>query len=233
MASNRCFDTFTPNTSASDYVNTTRQKTLFNDVNNNVNRFSTANPKKTNGSTYNNNFSVRNTNNVVGIQGCLSSAKDYKLLLDITKGESIISNQNVSCVPNTGDNKMIAPVFDSWSGNLYSVNYLKNGVDDSILEYDETNDIYRVDPFNYLFYDGCAFNVDFNNAYDANPLTDVIGYPPEWFNVVDINFKNTNYYIEANRAQKLHGFNYPAKVVFGNTNEINSCNNTNCSTTSS
>jgi hypothetical protein len=231
MASNRCFDTFTPNTSASDYVNTTRQKTLFNDVNNNVNRFSTANPKKRNGSTYNNNFSVRETNNVSGIQGCLSSAKDYKLLLDITKGESIIANQNISCVPNTGDNKMDAPIFDSWSGNLYSVNYLENGVD-TILGYDQANCVYYVDPLNYLFYDGCAFNVDFDNAYDANPLTDITGYPPEWFNVVDISFKNTNYYIEANRAQKLHGFNYPAKVVFGNINEINSCNDTNCSATS-
>ena len=231
MASNRCFDTFIPNTSASDYVNIARQKTLFNDVNYNINHFSTANPKKMNGSTYNNNFLVRETNNVSGIQGCLVSAKDYKLLLDITKGESIIVNQNISCLPNTGDNKMDAPVFDSWSGNLYSVNYLENGVD-NILGYDVNNHIYYVDPLNYLFYDGCAFNVDFNNAYDANPLTDITGYPPEWFNVVDISFKNTNYYIEANRAQKLNGFNYPAKVIFGNVNEINSCNDTNCSTPS-
>jgi len=119
MASNRCFDTFIPNTTASDYVNNTRQKTLFKDINYNVNNFSTANPKKRNGSTYNNNFSVRDTNNITGIQGCLSSAKDYKLLLDITKGEAIIDNQNISCVPNTGDHKMDAPVFDSWSGNLW------------------------------------------------------------------------------------------------------------------
>jgi hypothetical protein len=219
MASNRCFDTFIPNTSASDYVNTTRQKTLFNDVNYNVNRFSTANPKKTNGYTYNNNFSVRETNNLSGIQGCLASAKDYKLLLDITKGESIIANNNISCQPNTGDNEMYASVFDSWSGNLYSVNYLQNGAD-NILGYDVNNDIYYVDPLNYLFYDGCSFNVDFNNAYDANPLTDTTGYPPEWFNVVDISFKNTDYYVEANRAQILNGFDYPANVVFGNINEI-------------
>ena len=153
MASNRCFDTFIPNTSASDYVNIARQKTLFNDVNYNINHFSTANPKKMNGSTYNNNFLVRETNNVSGIQGCLVSAKDYKLLLDITKGESIIVNQNISCLPNTGDNKMDAPVFDSWSGNLYSVNYLENGVD-NILGYDFNNHIYYVDPLNYLFSDG-------------------------------------------------------------------------------
>ena len=226
MASNRCFDTFIPNTTASDYVNTTRQKTLFKDVNDNVTRFSTANPKKKNGSTYNKNFSVRETKNVSGVQGCLAVAKDYQLLLDITKGESII---NKGCASNIGQHTMDAPVFNSWSGNLYSVNYSKHGVE-TILGYDQANCVYYVDPFNYLFYEGCAFNGEFNNAYDANPLTDITGYPPEWFNVVDISFKDTHYYIEANQAQILHGFNYPAKVMFGAIDDINTCTDTNCHT---
>lgn len=229
MASNRCFDTFIPNTTASDYVNITRQKRLFNDVNYNVNRFSTANPKKKNGSTYNNNFSVRNTNNSNGVKGCLAVAKNYELLLDITKGESIISNKNIGCGPNASQHKMDAPVFDAWSGNMYSVNYSKHGVN-TILGYDVNNCIYYVDPFNLLFYEGCAFNGEANNAYDANPLTDITGYPPEWFHVVDVSFNNTNYYIEANQAQILNGFNYPAKVMFGNINDINTCIDTNCST---
>jgi hypothetical protein len=229
MASNRCFNTFIPNTTASDYVNTTRQKTLFNDVNYNVSRFSTANPKKINGSTYNNNFSVRNTKNITGVQGCLAFAKDYQLLLDITKGESITSNQNISCGPNAAEHNMDAPLFDAWSGNLYSVNYLEHGAE-TILGYDQANCIYYVDPFNVIFYEGCAFNGDSNNAYDANPLTDITGYPPEWFNVVDISFNNTNYYIEANRAQTLNGFNYPAKVTFGKIDQLNICEATNCTT---
>jgi hypothetical protein len=108
------------------------------------------------------------------------------------------------------------------------VNYLDHGVD-TILGYDINNCIYYVDPSSYLFYEGCAFfNEESINAYDANPLTDITGYPPEWFNVVDIRFKDTNYYIEANRAQVLNGFSYPSKVVFGNINQINSCIDANC-----
>ena len=214
MATNRCFDTFIPNTTASDYVNTTRQKTLFKDVNYNVTHFSTANPKKKNGSTYNNNYSVRETNNVNGVQGCLAFAKDYQLLLDITKGETILANQNISCGSTNATHKMDAPVYDAWSGILYSVDYLKHGVD-NILNYDYNNCVLHIDPSNKLFYDGC-------------PLTDLTGYPPEWFNVVDISFNNTNYFIEANRAQILNGFNYPSKVIFGNINEINTCEATNC-----
>ena len=122
---------------------------------------------------------------------------------------------------------MDAPIFDAWSGNLYSVNYLNNGVK-TILGYDEPNGVFYIDPSNVLFYEGCSLYDDQNNAYDANPLTDITGYPPEWYNVVDISFNNTNYYIEANRAQILNGFNYPAKVVFGNVNNINKCKDTNC-----
>uniref|UniRef100_A0A6C0II60 Uncharacterized protein n=1 Tax=viral metagenome TaxID=1070528 RepID=A0A6C0II60_9ZZZZ len=201
MAINRCFDTFIPVTNASDYLNTTRQKTLFNEVNNNVNRFNTANPKKLNGSTYNKNFSVSQTNNVEGVKGCLVFANNYQLLLDITKGETIVTNQNISCDGNTNE-RMNAPVFDAWSGNLYSVNYAQHDVG-NILQYDQTNCIYDVDPDHLLFYNSC-------------PLTDLTDYPPEWFNVVDISFNNTAYYIEANRAQILNGFNYPEKVIFGN-----------------
>jgi hypothetical protein len=219
MASNRCFDTFIPNTTASDYVNITRQKTLFNDVNYNMTLFSTANPDKKNGYTYNNNFSVRNTDNSNGVKGCLAVTKNYELLLDITKGESIMSNKNISCNPDASEHKMDAPLFDAWSGNMYSVNYSKHGVN-TILGYDVNNCVYHVDPSNLLFYEGCAFNGDSNNAYDANPLTEITGYPPEWFNVVDISFNNTNYYVEANQAQLLNGFNFPAKVLFGNVNEI-------------
>lgn len=197
MANNRCFDTFIPLSNSSDYLNTTRQKTLFKEVNYNVKNFNTANPKKKNGFSYNNKFSVRKTNND---KGCLVSAKDYNLLLDITKGKTITANQNISCNGNT-DIKMNAPIFDAWSGNLYSVNYSEHGVG-SILQFDQTNCVYDVDPNNELFYQPC-------------PSTELSGIPPEWFNVVDISFNNTAYYIEANRAQLLNGFNYPEQVVFG------------------
>ena len=205
MAINRCFDTFNPVTNSSDYVNTTRQKTIFNEVNYNVNRFKNANPKKVNGYTYNNNFAVRESNNDQGVQGCLAFAKDYQLLLDITKGQTITANQNISC---NGDEtyKMDAPVFESWSGNFYSVNYAEHDVG-TILQFDQENCVLNIDPDLELFYTACS-------------LTNVDGYPPEWFNVVDISFNNTNYYVEANRAQILNGFNYPEKVVFGTIAEI-------------
>jgi len=213
MAVNRCFDTFNPNTTANDYVNTTRQKTLFTDVNYNVTRFSTANPTKKNGFTYNNNFSVRTANNVQGVQGCLASVKDYQLLLDISKGETILANQSRGCVRThePEPQKMAAPVFDAWSGNLYSVDYAKHGVD-VIYAINGANagaiagdNVYHIDPSLQLFYEAC-------------PLTDLMGYPPEWFEVVDISFNNTNYFIEANQAQILNGFAYPNQVLFGNVN---------------
>ncbi len=216
MAINRCFDTFTPVANSSDYLNTTRQKTLFNEVNYNVNKFNTANPKKLDGFTYNKNFSVRQNTyaeSLDGIKGCLAFANNYELLLDITKGQTIKANQNISCDGNT-NKKMDAPVFDAWSGNLYSVNYsnLDNIYPNNppIIEF--TNNIPStdpsyciVDPSHVLFYNPC-------------PLSNSIGYKPEWFNVVDISFNNTAYYIEANRAQILNGFNYPETVVFGSTN---------------
>jgi hypothetical protein len=208
MAINRCFDTFTPVTNSSDYMNTTRQKTLFREVNYNVNHFNTANPKKRNGFTYNKNFSVRENTYVDGsdgAKGCLAFANNYELLLDITKGKTITDNQNIGCDDNT-NKKMDAPIYDAWSGNLYSVNYSNLNttpiinITDNISTTDPSYCI--VDPSHVLFYDSC-------------PLTHIIGNPPEWFDVVDISFNNTAYYIEANRAQILNGFNYPERVVFG------------------
>ena len=203
MAVNRCFDTFFPNTFSSDYTNISRQKTVFNEVNDNIIKLGTANPQKKNGFTYNSNFGVRSGGGEDKV-GCLAFAKNHQLLLDITKGKTIMKNQNISCPDNINpDQKMDAPVFDAWSGNLYSVNYTEHGVNNIVEFVAGTTPSFRiVDPSHMLFYDSC-------------PLTDQIGYPPQWFSVVDISFNNTNYFIESNRAQLMNGLEYPEKVTFG------------------
>ncbi len=210
MAANRCFTTFTPNQFASDYLSTRRQKTLFNEVNNNIITLNNANPKKKNGFRYNSNFSVRpmgwgedgETEN-----SCLVFAKDHQLLMDITKGETIYKNQSINCNTINPKQKMDAPVFEAWSGNMYAVNYAKHNVT-NVVEFinpptavaDPSYCI--VDPAHVLFDESC-------------PLTGETGYPPEWFRTVDISFNNTTYYTEANQSQTLNGLYYPAGVTFG------------------
>jgi hypothetical protein len=201
MAANRCFTTFTPNQFASDYLNTTRQKTLFQEVNHNIIKLNTANPKKTNGFRYNSNFSVTPTD-AVGDVSCLVSAHNHRLLMDISKGRTIANNQSINCYTVDPAQKMDAPVFDAWSGNLYSVNYPQHNVVDFITIPTPDPSYCIVDPSHVLFYDSCH-------------LTNRSGFPPEWFSVVDISFNNTVYYTEANQAQTLNGLYYPAKVTFG------------------
>jgi len=214
MAFNRCFDTFIPNASASDYMNTTRQKTIFNEVSNNIRRLNTANPLKKNHFRYNNNFGVRPANAGENAKACLTAAKNYALLLDITKGQTIITNQSMYCnnpchTKKPSKSEMGAPVYDAWSGNLYSVNYTNNTQNNVVnpavvftaplLVTEPSFSI--VDPSHALFYEAC-------------PLSDNTGYPPSWFDVVDISFNNTTYFKEANTSQLLNGFAYPEKVYF-------------------
>jgi hypothetical protein len=199
MANNRCFSTFTPEQNASDYMNTMRQKTLYNEVNSNVKLLHNANPKKKNGYRYNHNFGVRENRNGTGNisgSGCLAFANNYQLLLDITKGKTINDNQSIGCVSSNVKHSLDAPVFNAWVGSLYSVNYSKRNVS-NILNVDPSQNII-VDPSHVLFYDPCGLTVG-----------------PIWFKVVDISFNNTELFIEANRSQILHGIGYPEVVKFG------------------
>jgi hypothetical protein len=192
----RCFNTFTPNTSAGDYLNTTRQKTLFREVNNNIIELNNANPVKQNGFRYNNNFGVRPVNKASsGAQGCLATASSHQQLLDITKGKVIYENQRRTCPDAIIRLENDTPKFDAWRGVLYSVNYAKHNVTD-ILRVAQINDVIEVDPERVLFFENCSL------------------YPP-WLKVVDMSFNETIYSRQANAAQILTGFNYPEQVTFG------------------
>jgi len=206
MAVNRCFTTFTPNQFASDYLNMTRQKTLFKEVNNNINKLNSANPKKKNGFRYNSNFSVTPADASQSSSGCLASAKNHQLLMDISKGQTINKNQQINCNTFNPDQKMNAPLFDAWSGNLYAMNYAAHNLVEFIVPSTASAEptYCIVDPSHVLFYESC-------------PLTELTGYPPEWVGLVDISFNNTNYFTEANQAQTLNGLHYPATVTFGDT----------------
>lgn len=203
MAVNRCFDTFNKNKSSSDYANIRRQKTLYIEINKNINCLNTGNPVKRDSFNYNNNFGIISSSDESKYNSCLATAKSYDLLLDITKGKNLV---NSHC-GNT-DSVAIPPKYDSWSGNLFSVNYKDNSVDNVVNTQNATDPSYNiVDPSYSLFY----------NDYKNNecPLTELSGYPPNWLKVVDISFNNTSYYKEAQKARLLYNFNYPEKVTFG------------------
>jgi hypothetical protein len=197
MAFNRCFDTYILKQSSSDYTNSSRQTTIFKEVNNNVINLGNANPKKKNGFRYNSNFGVRTNDNTN--TGCLSFSKNHDLLLDISKGKTIVNNKCPVVQP--GISKMNAPIYDSFSGNFYSVNYPEGS---TIATYDPSYCVINVDPNHILFYDSCS-------------LTNKSGFPPQWFPTVDISFNNTNYYKEANQSQIYHGLHFPETVTFGST----------------
>jgi len=208
MSANRCLTIFNPNTYSSDYINTIRQKTLFNEVNNNIIKLNNANPEKGNGYNYNSNFGVRPANKKEGDKGCLAFAKNHELLLDITKGKTIMNNQSLGCINNDTKITPNIPVYESWCANLYSVNYNEHNVPNAVvyppdLVYSIFDASYSiVDPSYLLFSNACHLSHDKS-------------YPPTWFSTVDISFNNTSYYIEANRAQILNGLQFPEKVVFG------------------
>lgn len=197
MASNRCFNTFNRSIqNSSDYVNARRQVVLYTAVAVNLQKYNTAAPMKAiNGKPYTRNFLT--STNGVDASGCLSSARSYDLLLDITKGQSYAHYNDSSHISNNIDK------YDALSGNLYSMNYsnLTQGpisIDSSFnhLTSDSSNVI--IDPCGQLFVDPCLGRSD----------------EPYWVNKVDISFNQTEFFMTAAHSQPLLNFKYPNKVIF-------------------
>jgi hypothetical protein len=119
MSNRRCFDTNinTMRNTSSDFTNIKRQSVLYADVALNINKLGNANPVKINGHTYNNNYYATD---------CLKSAKNYSLLLDITKGRRYVNPVYLSTsVPLISS----VPLSESWSGNLIGKNYITEEID--------------------------------------------------------------------------------------------------------
>jgi hypothetical protein len=200
ISAEKCFSNSNDsNKSSSDYIKTTKQKTIYTDIANQIQN----NFIKSNGVNYNKNFGLHNN--------CLAFAKSYDLLLDVTKGkyysQPIIDPDWVSN--------------ESWSSVLYSVNYSANGVNavvDTSYNAGNANQIVfpmtqsaeladiswnglypgvRIDPSYNIFYNECE-----NQNYWRDKL-------------VDMSFNNTNYSIQSKQqSEQLYGMVYPGNVSF-------------------
>ena len=139
MANTRCFDSYNTNLSASDLSREKKQKTIYNEIVKNVQQFNTGNPVKKDGYKYNKNTKVNISCDLSG--GYVETAQNYELLANVKEGAGLVYPVQVS-----------TPKYESWCGNLYSVDYSNNGV--KIVVEASSNNIV-IDPSYILFYDNC------------------------------------------------------------------------------
>jgi hypothetical protein len=125
---------------------------------------------KNNGAKYNKNTSVNSSCDISG--GYVETAQNYELLADVKNGAALVYPVQVS-----------TPKYESWCGNLYSVDYLNHGVR-NVVEASFNNIV--IDPSYILFYDNCE-----SIYYNLNK-------PEKWTTVVDLSFQNTYFAMEAN-----------------------------------
>ena len=213
--SNKCFPVNSTIVNSSDYMNKKKQTTLYKTLSNDIYKYNETNPLKKNGVRYDKLFGVcceEDSNYPV-----LLTAKNYDLLLDITKGK-YFSNPTLGNAPSA---------WEMWSGNTYVMDYSNNDIlpvhgftsDGDAIQYSDNSHIpsigdipgpffegmdnsmngygYTVDSSNILFYSKCA---DANNKL-------------AWMNYIDISFQDTQYYWKAINAQPLAGMSYPSKIT--------------------
>jgi hypothetical protein len=170
MANTRCFDSYNAKLSASDLSREKKQTTIYNEIQKNVQQFNTSNPVKKNGNQYNKNTLVNSSCDISS--GYVETALNYELLASVKQGAALVYPVQVS-----------TPKYESWCGNLYSVDYLQHGVT-NVVEASANNIV--IDPSYVLFYDNCEAIY-----YNSNK-------PEQWTTVVDLSFQNTYFAIEAN-----------------------------------
>ena len=166
----RCFDSFNQILSASERSSKKRNTTIYTEIQKNIQNLQTANPLKNNGYYYNKNTSVNPTCDISS--GSVEFAQSYEMKADIKEGASNIYPVQVS-----------TPKYESWCGNLYSVDYVKYGIN-NVVQMDSSTNIV-VDPSYVIFYDSCRLD------YDA---------PEAWTRIVDLSFQATYFAQAANNT---------------------------------
>ena len=172
----RCFESFNEILSASERSSKKRNTTIYTEIQKNIQNLQTANPVKTNGYYYNKNSSVNPTCDISS--GNVDFAKSYEMKAGIKEGASSIYPVQVS-----------TPKYESWCGNLYSVDYVKYGVN-NVVQVDSSTNIV-VDPSYVIFYDKCNYNYNSLNA------------PETWTRIVDLSFQST-YFAQASNNTLNH-----------------------------
>jgi len=201
MSEGRCFSNPNESNSSSDYTRSTKQKTIFKDVVNQVQN--QTNFIKSNGVNYNQNFGLHNQ--------CLAFAKSYDLLLDVTKGKYYTKPVED---PNWVSN-------EAWSAGLYSVDYSVNGVNVVVdTSYNAGNGNHIIFP---MTQPDVVADFSWNGLYpgvSVDPNYDIFYNECEDENywrekLVDMSFNNTNYYIQSKeQSEQLYGMVYPGNVTF-------------------
>lgn len=172
MASNRCFNSFNEIVPASVLSAEKRNKTIYGELLNNVEKLHTANPVKKNGYKYNQNSIVNPSCDISG--GYVDVAINYEI-------RSAIKNGADAVYPKT----TATPKYESWCGNLYSVNYDSHQVN-SVVKADASFNNIVVDPSYLLFYNEC--DIVYEN----------INKPEQWTFAVDLSFQGTYFSKTAN-----------------------------------
>ena len=224
-----CFDSIDRQVSqSSDFISAKKNAAIFGSLAVNVVKGKGYNPIKKNGKKYQSNFIARECANDKR-KAKLTSAKNYDLLLSVTKGKYILN-------PNFDGAQ--AAKYQSVAGNLAKVVYGDDKRDQPILYYtpksiadsirkgelnyesnimqwdnglfiddgDTFNNTYpgfKIDPFNKLFYNKCV-----NKKSNMNT-----GFYPWTRNLTSLINKDTNYYWKIANAQPLTGFIYPQQVA--------------------
>jgi len=201
MCADRCFSNPNKCDNSSDYIRSTKQKTIFKDLVNQVQN--QTNFIKNNGVNYNENFGLHNN--------CLAFAKSYDLLLDVTKGKYYTTPVED---PNWVSN-------ESWSAGLYSVDYSANNVNVVVdTSYNAGNGNHIIFP---ITQPAELADISWNGLYPGvrvDPSYNIFYNECEGENywrekLVDMSFNNTNYYSQSKQqSEKLYGMYYPANISF-------------------
>lgn len=169
---NRCFKSYNNVLTASERSSEKRKKTIYNELQQNIQQLNSANPTKKDGRTYNRNTKINVTCDISS--GNVEYAASYEILRDVVQGAELINPPQIS-----------TPKYESWCGNLYLVDYAKHNVQKVVSVDGSLN---RIDPNHVLFYDACG------------PIFDNMSKPEPWTHVVDLSFQGTFFARSANNT---------------------------------
>jgi hypothetical protein len=171
----RCFKSYNTVLTASERSSEKRQKAIYTELQKNITQLKNVNPVKNNGYTYNKNTKINTTCDISS--GLVEFASSYGMLNDVKEG---YPQPQVS-----------TPKYESWCGNLYSVNYAKYNVNNTVnTSGTDVSVNIVVDPSYILFYSSCS------------PAFDNVGRPEQWTHIVDLGFQNTYFARAANHSNK-------------------------------
>jgi hypothetical protein len=233
MPTNRCFQALNKTiNNAGELTKKYRQETIYKELQENARPNSdggseSINPLKKNGSRYNDNFLAKG-GSVGGIRKFkLAQAKNYELLLDVTKGKRF---NNPLLNPSAAKAQMLAGQFLKVKYDLQNAPPIQAFIWTQITAGDRHPDMARstsnrivfpvgeptyydwnsgsapghiIDPKNKIFYAQC---------YHATTEQQLQTYPPWFKHTVSLTNTWTDYYWRAVNAQPLHNFQYPSTI---------------------